>query len=174
MKTRNRVSFDRARRDRRGEAGQALVELAISLPLLSLLLLGAAELGRVAYASIEVANAARSAAQYGAWSHAAVVDWTKSGSSYVGGIPNAATADSDLSGLNAIRVKSVSVSCTCADTSYTPTSCSDNTTCMNHNTAMLQTLTVQTEGSFTPLIHYPGGQTTFTLHGSASQVVTNR
>jgi Flp pilus assembly protein TadG len=46
--------------------GQALVELAIILPVLLLLMLAALDLGRIYYARITVANAARSASMYAA------------------------------------------------------------------------------------------------------------
>lgn len=49
-----------------GEGGSATVELALTVPLLLLLLIGSAELGRIAYASIEVADAARAATAYAA------------------------------------------------------------------------------------------------------------
>jgi hypothetical protein len=50
---------------RRCEKGAALIELAIMLPLLILFVIGAAEFGRVYYAAITVANAARAGAQFG-------------------------------------------------------------------------------------------------------------
>ena len=66
-----------------GEEGSALIELALSLPLLSIILLGAAEFARLAYASIEVANAAHAGAMYASYSLAASAD--------SGGISNAAS-----------------------------------------------------------------------------------
>lgn len=51
-------------RDR--ERGGALVEFALILPLLILVLIGLVELGRLAYFTIEVTNAAHAGAQYGA------------------------------------------------------------------------------------------------------------
>jgi hypothetical protein len=51
---------------RRSNPGTALVELAIVLPLLILLAIGAAEFGRIFFAAITVANAARAGAQFGA------------------------------------------------------------------------------------------------------------
>jgi len=51
---------------RRSEPGSALVELAIVLPLLVLFAIGAAEFGRLYFAAITVANAARAGAQFGA------------------------------------------------------------------------------------------------------------
>ena len=47
------------RRLREGERGQALVEMALVLPLFFLLLFGVIEMGRVGYAYITVSNAAR-------------------------------------------------------------------------------------------------------------------
>lgn len=47
------------RRLRQGEHGQALVEMALVLPLFFLLLFGVFEMGRVGYAYITVSNAAR-------------------------------------------------------------------------------------------------------------------
>jgi Flp pilus assembly protein TadG len=51
---------------RRSEKGTALVELAVVLPLLVLFAIGAAEFGRLYFASITIANAARAGAQFGA------------------------------------------------------------------------------------------------------------
>lgn len=44
---------------RQGEQGQALVEMALVLPLFLLLLFGVIEMGRVGYAYVTVSNAAR-------------------------------------------------------------------------------------------------------------------
>jgi Flp pilus assembly protein TadG len=54
----------------RGAAGQELVELAIVLPLVLLMLLGAIDLGRLAYLAQQVTNAARAGALYGAQTQA--------------------------------------------------------------------------------------------------------
>ena len=57
---RPRSPVDRARRA--GQRGQALVELAIILPVILFFLLGALDLGRVFYANITVSSAAKEAA----------------------------------------------------------------------------------------------------------------
>lgn len=54
----------------RSEAGSALVELAVALPLLVAVLAGTIDFSRVFYASIALTNAARAGAQYGAFSTA--------------------------------------------------------------------------------------------------------
>jgi Flp pilus assembly protein TadG len=149
-----------------GEEGSALVELAVSLPLLSLMLLGAGEFARLAYASIEVVNGAHAAALYASTSQSA--------SSDSGGIANAANSDAgNLAGANAISVTSITTACTCADSTYSPSSCSDNSTCINHNSSMITAVTVQTQSTFSPLIHVRGGALSFTLKGTSTQVVSN-
>jgi hypothetical protein len=53
-------------RDRhRGRRGQALAETAILFPLLMLLVLGSADLGRLFFAAVEITNAAREGARQG-------------------------------------------------------------------------------------------------------------
>lgn len=47
----------------RGERGQAIVEMALILPLFLLLILGIVEMGRIGYAYITVNNAARAGAR---------------------------------------------------------------------------------------------------------------
>lgn len=135
------------------ESGSALVETAAVLPLLITILIGGAELARVAYAAIEVSNAARAGAQYGAQNGFTASDTT--------GISNAAAADAaNLSGLST----SSSYTCICSDgTSSTcqPTDCT--------NSKIEQTLTVNTQASFNPLIRLPGLPTTYTLKGQAVQ-----
>lgn len=59
------------------QSGQALVELALAMSFLLVpLLIGVAELARVSYVAIEVANAAKAAAQYGAQNGTTSADTT--------------------------------------------------------------------------------------------------
>jgi Flp pilus assembly protein TadG len=158
----------------RAQDGQALIELAVCLPLMCLMILGAVELARVAYAAIEVANAAHAAAQYAASSHASASNFAVSSGTYSGGISNAASGDADLSN---VSVSSVSLSCSCADGAHTPSSCSDNKTCENNHTGMVETVTVQTQTSFKPLITflpYTDNNGQIKLTGYSSQVVANQ
>jgi len=167
MSMRMQTCKGRSKSRRFGEEGSALVELAISLPLLSLILLGAAEFARLAYGSIEVVNAAHAAAMYASSNLAASADSS--------GITNAANSDaSNLTGGNAISVKSVTTACTCSNTAYTPTSCNDNSTCINNNASMITAVTVQTQSTFSPLIRIPGGALSYPLQGQSTQVVSNQ
>jgi len=152
---------------RSGEEGSALVELALSMPMLTIMLLGSTEFARLAYASIEVANGAHAAAIYASYSQAASSDTT--------GIGNAANSDAaNLVGGGAISVTSVSTACSCADTSFTPANCSDNATCINNNTSMVTTVTVQTQAEYSPVIRIPGTATSYTLQATSTQVVSNQ
>lgn len=165
----------RLRKFCRNEEGSALVELYFAGFLMATMILGAAELGRIAWASIEVTNAAHAGIEYATSSHKAASDFVNTNGTYTGGIVTAALADADTFGGNSsIAVTSISAACTCANSSYTPTSCSDNTTCQSHNTSMIENITVQTTGTYYPIIRWPGGPTQVTLYGQATQKVSNQ
>lgn len=142
----------------RRQSGQSLVEVAVTMPILTILLLGGVELARLAYASIEVTNAAKAAVQYG--------DQNKAYSSTdSNGMKIAAQEDSpDLSGLGV--TSSLQYQCSNAPgTLITVT----NTSCTGYQ--IEQILTVTTTATFDPLIHLPGLPTSYTLTGTAVQVV---
>ena len=141
---------------RRGEAGQSLVEAAVAAPLFFLLLMGAGELARVAYVAIEVSNAARAGAQYGAQGSGNYGDTT--------GISTAASNDAaNVSGLTT--------------TSTTGSICSDGTAVTTTNgqnscasgAQPLNTVIVTSSASFDPLIHIPGLPSTINLSSSATE-----
>ncbi len=58
---------DGKRHERRRQRGQSLVEMALLLPVLCTIMLGALDLGRAYYSYAAVANAARVGAQYAAY-----------------------------------------------------------------------------------------------------------
>jgi Flp pilus assembly protein TadG len=94
------------RRRRLAQSGQSLVEVALLTPLLLALLLGAIELGRYAYISILVGNAAHAGAVYGAQSLPQSVD--------TAGIQQAADNDFQNNGQNVASLAVTSwVSCGC-------------------------------------------------------------
>lgn len=157
-------SLDRKRGNtaRARESGQALVEVAFTAGMLLIMLIGAVEIGRVAYMSIEVTNAAKAAVQYGAQNRRTAAD--------VPGMQTAAA--NEASALNNLNTQVSTPVCTCADdgtavacsySSVTPAVCSGS--------AVVETLTVQTSATFDPLFHIPGLATTYTLHGEAVQQV---
>lgn len=139
----------------REDCGQALLEAALTLSVFCVLLVGAMEFGRVAYASIEVTRAAKAGVQYGDTNVNTAVDAT--------GIQAAAANETpDLSGLTA----TASISCSCSNGG---TSTCLNTDCPDSH--IIETLTVETTATFDPGIHLIGLPSTYTLHGIAVQTV---
>jgi Flp pilus assembly protein TadG len=150
---RNSFIFRRARFGKKSEEkGQTLLEVALLTPLLLLLLVGIFEIGRFAYYSIEVSNAARAAVQYGAQSLADAKD--------AAGIRQAALNDSpELSGLTV----NPTVRCACSEapSSYVPCPALG---CTGHPVVFVQ---VDTNANITPFFRYPGLPTTFPVNGHA-------
>ncbi len=142
-------------RNKDGQIGQALVELAVTMPLLLVIFVGAFEMGRVAYTSIEVSNAALAGVQYGSQTAATAGDTT--------GIQTAAQNDAPNVALGTTTASS---SCICSDGSAS--------TCLSTDcsTSHIETiLTVKTQATFNPGFHLPGLATSYTLHGQAIQKV---
>ncbi len=113
------------------ETGTALVELALTLPLLVVLLAGAAQYGRLAYLAIEVANAARAGAAYGAQNHA-----TASDTGVNGGMVLAAKNDAtDVTGTDVTTALSATASnlCACSNALASTSACSSTFSCSGTN-----------------------------------------
>ena len=134
------------------ECGQSLVELAFVIPLLLLLLVGTIEIGRFAFYSIVVANAARAGAQYGAQSLATASDTT--------GISTAGTNDAPgITAPNSLTVSSTQ-RCGCSAGALGP--CGALAICVKpeHPLVYVQVTAV---GSFSSLFNYPGIPGTFSV-----------
>jgi Flp pilus assembly protein TadG len=120
--------------------------MAIVAPLLVLLLFGIVEVGRYAQFSIVVSNAARAGVQYGAQNLVTASD--------LSGMQTAALND----GQNLAQIEAIAKQyCTCAD--GTSSTCAPADCATSHRLVFVQ---VDTTGTFTSLIHYPGlpsGQT---------------
>jgi Flp pilus assembly protein TadG len=144
------------------EAGQSLVELALILPVFVFLILGAVEFGQLAYAAIEISDAARAGVQYGAQSPASAAD--------TAGIVSAAQND----GLNVNQTYGLVVHptafCSCSNAPSVPvdTGACPNapTICSANGARVLNYVKVVTSSTVAPLIHYPGFGG-FTLTGQA-------
>lgn len=152
----------------RDEHGQALIEVALTMPLLLLLMLGAVEFGRLAFAAIEVSNSAKAAAQYGAQNHLTALD--------LPGMLQAAQNEYFSTGLTLISPAKTGntytgYACTCANNGDV-VSCTDNSViapaCPGSYVEVQ--ITVQTQATFDPWIHV-AGVNSVTLNGSAIQMV---
>jgi Flp pilus assembly protein TadG len=69
-------------------AGAALVELVVSMPVLIVLLVGTSDFARAFYMSIELTNAARAGAQYGAYNQTQSSDTAKMRATATAAAPN--------------------------------------------------------------------------------------
>jgi Flp pilus assembly protein TadG len=142
----------------RSQAGNALVEFALTMPILTALIWAAVDLGQMTYASVEVENAARAAVSYGCQTSATAGDTT--------GIQNTASADApDI----ALGSTSVSTSCICSDGSGATSGACVANSCTTSQPETI--LTVQTQATLTPLVRIPALPASFTLHGKAVQKV---
>jgi Flp pilus assembly protein TadG len=139
------------------QSGQALVELALVVPMLLLLALGIIEIGRYAYVAILVGNAARAGAAFGSQSHA------QAGQS--ANISAAANNDFQSNGqsLSTLGVTS-DFSCGCdSGGTVTPSPAGTNATCFlagANNCAggghWVVYVSVTATGTFNSLFNYPG------------------
>ena len=151
------------RRDLREDKGQAFVELALVLPIFVLLLVGIAEVGRLAYATIEVSNAARAGVAYAGQNHTTAQDSTN--------IQLAATQDApDVTSLTA----TTSQSCACESSAGVMGafgSCTSISTaagsCPSPSRIVLY-VQVITTAPVNTVFHFPGIPSTVTLHGFAT------
>ena len=142
----------------RRQAGQSLVELAFIMPVFTLLLAGAADFARFAYASIEAIAAARAGVQYGAQSYLTAVD--------LSGMVNAALADgADVSSLQA----TASQFCVCSN--GTVITCANAATTCVAPAHIIQYVQVNTTAQLIPIFPYPGLPSAFTVNGQATMRV---
>lgn len=136
------------------DRGQSLIELAVSVPIIAMLIFGSVEVAKVIYASIEVKDAAMAGVQYGTRNPIAAADST--------GIQDAAAADAPGMTLTTTS----SLSCICSDGSASTCMPTD---CPSSNIEAV--LTVNTQSTIDPLIHIPALPETFIVQGQAIQKV---
>lgn len=145
----------------RTESGQSLIELAVSLPLFLVIIAGTAEMANIAWAAIQINNAARAGAQFASQNHANAVDTTNI----------TQTAKNDAPSITNMQVTSQQT-CTCVDstgTAGTPDpgcTTTTTTTCPSPNTIMIA-VQVNTQAAITPFMHYAGLPASYTIKGRA-------
>jgi Flp pilus assembly protein TadG len=144
------------------EAGSALVEMALTFPVLMAMILGAVQLGVMAHASIELTNATRAAAQYAGMNGGGYHDLT--------GLKAAAQSDA---GELTITTATASSSCTCSNGSG---ACALDATTKVYSCATgkpVIVVTVTTTAGYPSLIKIPGlfSNNTFSLTSTAQQEV---
>jgi Flp pilus assembly protein TadG len=135
-----------------------MVELAVAMPVLVLLLLAAADFGRLFYAWIGVNNAARAGAQYGSQGLA------NAGNS-AAMILAATTDGANISGLTATASQ-----CTCVSGTSVTVCSGSNYNCTNAPQATF--VEVDTQTTFHTVISYPGIPSSITVKGQAIMQVS--
>jgi len=151
------------------QSGQSLIEIALLLPVLLTLLLGAIDLGGYAYTSIVVGNAAQAGAVYGAQGLVFAADTT--------GIQNAAANDYANNGRNpnALTIGSA-ISCGCDNGgAITNWNCSTRTnpsagTCATGHWVVM--VSVTTSGTYNAFFNYPGLPTVLTISRTSAMRVS--
>jgi Flp pilus assembly protein TadG len=159
----------------RRQSGQALVEMALVIPLLLLLALGVIEIGRYAYIAILIGNAARAGADYGAQSNQQSNDST--------GIQNAAQYDfaGSTTGTppptngQAVATLTVTSSTSCGcDSAGAITTYGCNVAAGNANPGVCPAgshwvvfVSVTASGTFNSLFNYPGIPSSLTISRTA-------
>lgn len=133
-----------------GARGAALVELAVSIPLLAVILVGTIDFGRAFRDAMIVTNAARAGALYGAQ------DVGRSGDT--AGMVAAATAVLTANGLTTGASPTASTLCQCVTDSGTFTATSPANTCTAVCTGghLVVSVTVSVTRTFSMLTPFPG------------------
>jgi Flp pilus assembly protein TadG len=141
------------------DIGQAFVELALVLPIFILLMVGIMEIGRLAYASIEVSNAARAGVAYGSQNHITASDTAN--------IQLAAAKEA--SNITSLATSVVTLSCSCSN--GTSITCANaGTTCVSP-AHIIEYVQVQTSAPVNTMFKFPGIPSSITLRGFANMRV---
>ncbi len=128
------------------------MEMALSLPLLLLVLFGAVDFGRAYYLAMEVAGAAHAGAEYGAQNPTDTA-----------GMQTAATSDApDVPGLT---VTTPSYGCECSDGTSFSASCVTTPAC---TTNVVYRVTVAVSANYKPIIPWTGIASSIKIVDSAT------
>lgn len=143
------------------DSGQSVLELAVCLPLFVLLVLGTAEIANIAWASVQVNNAARAGAQFASLSHANAADTTD--------IETAAKNEAPK--LTITFPTAPSQTCVCTDPTTGDAATGDTcATCPSPNVP-IDSVTVKTQAVVTPLVRYIGLPSSYTIQAQATMKV---
>lgn len=181
------------RRIRRSESGSAMVETALIFPIVIAILLGAVEMGDLAYRADEVTNAARAGAQYAASTGGAYTDCDgtvpdMSSPTYATAKTCGSTASPTTYGIYVTAIKDAplvaksctnftvkaATSCVCSDKSSCASSSTAGYTCSGKTKPVIM-VSVYTSAQCSPAASVPNlfpSGTAFTLTGYSQQEVT--
>jgi Flp pilus assembly protein TadG len=138
------------RRRLRSERGAALVELALSTPLLVVMIVGAVDFARAFYTAMELTNAARAGAQFA----------SRSVTGFDAGTTQSVAAAASPQ-IATYTVDTPTQGCTC-NTGATATAHSCTTACPAGQYLAVY-ITVTTRKAFSPVMRFPGVPSTVTI-----------
>jgi len=153
---------------RSGETGQALLELALMLPILCLLVVGITDLGRAAAVTLAVNNAATAGVEYGSQNGSTASDLTGMQSHALAdtannNLPGTLTFPSLPSNGCACDINGAGTSCT-----YPIPTASCSTILDNCATGkIVECVQVVTSMSYDSLLYFPGIPTSYSVTGHA-------
>lgn len=154
-------------KSRASESGQSMLELAVCLPVFALIILGTAEIANIAWASVQVNNAAHAGAQFASHSRGNAND-----------IPDIKiAAQNEAPKLTITFPTDPAQTCSCIDPStgapaVGAAGCTTLAECPSPNIIM-DSITVTTQAVVRPLIHYPLLPSSYTLNAQATMGVVN-
>ncbi|SFS18283.1 Flp pilus assembly protein TadG [Granulicella pectinivorans] len=132
------------------QQGSTVLEIALVLPVLLLLLVGAVDFGRAYYLALEVSSAAQAGAGYGAQN-----------ATDTAGMVSAAKRDAaDITVLAPVAT----YGCECSDGTSQVAGCGSAPSCAYNVVNYVQ---VNTSAVYTPILPYPGIGSSFTLRAVA-------
>jgi Flp pilus assembly protein TadG len=160
------LSLRAERQPKTAECGQSLLEFALMLPFLLLLFLGVVELGRAAFITITVTNAATAGAEYGSTNSATAGD--------IAGMKAAASVDANYTGMT-FTSPTPTYGCLCDNgsgvscTNPVPaqSTCATIASSCTGSSQVIECVQVSTTATFSSLFHYPGLPASFQTNGNA-------
>jgi Flp pilus assembly protein TadG len=182
-----------ARQPKSAESGQTLLEFALMVPFMMLLLLGIAEIGRAAFITITVTNAATAGAEYGSQDSGLAKGTAGAAAMELKAQCDANGYTSDLVPVcqttTGILAPPSTVcaynACTCDNGAGTScnliawpppgtgacTAMTDTCAAISCSGQIVNCVHVNTHADFNPLFHYPGLPTTYQANGKATMRV---
>jgi Flp pilus assembly protein TadG len=148
------------------ESGQGTLELALCLPLFALLVLASAEIGNIAWASVQINNAARAGAAYASASRTNSASFTNIGLAAQNEAPSYITNP-------ALQVTS-SQACSCVNSGGSSASiiCDSNAVSNCPSPSVIQVaVQVNVAVPVTPIVHYTGLPASYTVSAQATMNV---
>jgi Flp pilus assembly protein TadG len=147
----------------RSESGQSTLELAFSLPIFLVLILGSAEIANLAWSAVQVNNSARAGAAFASLSRINAADNIDIGKAAQNEAPTLVTAP-------ATQVTSTEAcSCVGSDGSSSSIACDNNALQNCPYPGVVQVaVQVNVQAAVTPFVHFLGLPASYTIHGQAT------